>query len=116
MPKIVKTITNNNPAGIKPWIFPEDYSKHFTTNEIETILTPYFDYVQSLTGFVGTTQEEIGDTLVVKLEFDTMENLNAAESVLQGANPHSIVKTRMDLLKNKLTELGAESTFTHHVE
>jgi len=116
MPKIVKIITNNNPMGIKPWIFPENYSQYFTQNEIETILNPYFDYVQSLTGFVGTTQEEVGDTLVVKLEFDTVENLEAARTVLEGANQHEIVKTRMDLLKNKLAELGAESTFTHHVE
>jgi hypothetical protein len=116
MPKIVRVITNTNPSGVKPWILQEDYAEHFTQQEMDEILTPYFQFVASLTGFVETTQEEIDDTLVVKIEFDTMENLTAAENQISGADANIIVKTRMEFFKNRIQEMGGESTFAHHIE
>lgn len=109
MPKLVKTIINNNPGGVKPWIDTNEYLDHFTQQQIDEVITPYTDYVQNLPGFVSVTAEEVGGNLVIKHDFDTTENMIFAQSVLGGPNANSIVVTRNTLFTEKLQQLGANS-------
>lgn len=111
MPKIVKTITNKGPSGSKAWILESEYSDYFTQTEIDDILTPYTSFMSTLTGSMGYTVEELGNTLVVKQEFDTEDNMKAALNIIGGDGIHTIVKNRNDLIKNKLTGLGSSSSF-----
>jgi hypothetical protein len=109
MPKIVKTITNH--SNTKAWILDSEYPQYFTQEEIDTVLTPFTTFMTGLTGNMGYTVEEVDNKLVIKQEFDTHENMVAAVQVTTGNNADAIVKTRNDLIKTKLTELGSNSSF-----
>lgn len=110
MPKLVKTIINNNIGGVKPWIGVNEYPDHFTQQQIDEIITPYTDYVQNLPGFVTVTIREVNGNLEIKHEFDTTENMMYAQSVLGGPNANSIVVLRNNLFTEKLQQLGANSS------
>lgn len=107
MPKIVKTITNEGPVDSKAWILNSEYSEYFTQSEIDNILTPYTAFMTSLAGNIGYTIEEVDGTLIVKHEFDTVDNMQAALNVTTGPDIDIIVKNRNDLFINKLAELGS---------
>jgi hypothetical protein len=110
MPKLVKTIVNNNPGGVKPWIDTNEYLDYFTQQQIDEVITPYTDFVHNLPGFVSVTVEEINGNLVIKHEFDTTDNMRSAQSVLGGPNANSIVVLRNNLFTEKLKQLGANSS------
>jgi hypothetical protein len=110
MPKIIKTITNK--SNNKAWINTNEYQNYFTQEQIDGIINPYTDYVQSLPGFISVNIEETSNTLVITHEFDTQENLEVALNNLGGPNVNSIVVMRNTLFTEKLQGLGANSTLT----
>jgi hypothetical protein len=107
MPKIVKRIVNTNLNGNKPWILDSQQQDYFTQEEINDIIIPYKQYMKNLPGALSIDIEEVDSTLlVVKLEYDTEENLQNAVAVQK---ENVIVKRRNDLYKSKMNELGLTS-------
>ena len=107
MPKIVKRIVNTNLNGTKPWILDSQQQDYFTQEEIDDIIIPYTEYMKNLPGAISIDIEEVNNALlVVKLEYDTEENL---QNALAEQKENSIVKRRNDLYKSKMNELGLTS-------
>jgi len=110
MPKLIKTIINNNPGGVKPWIDIDEYPNYFTQQEIDDVINPYSDFLRNLPGLLSITVEEVNGNLVIKHDFDTTENMRFAQSLLGGPTANSIVTTRYTLFTEKLKQLGANSS------
>lgn len=107
MPKIVKTIVNTNTGGSKPWILDSQQQDYFTQEEINDIIIPYTEYMKNLPGAISIEVEEVDTTLlIVKLEYDTEENL---QNALAEQKENNIVKRRNDLYKSKMNQLGLTS-------
>ena len=107
MPKIVKRIVNTNLNGTKPWILDSQQQDYFTQEEIDDIIIPYTEYMKNLPGAISIDIEEVNNALlVVKLEYDTEENL---QNALAEQKENYIVKRRNDLYKSKMNELGLTS-------
>lgn len=110
MPKIVKTIVNTNQNGTKPWILDDQRQDYFTQEEINDIIIPYEEYMKNLPGAISIEIKEVDNSsLVVKLEYDTEENLQNALAMQGGNTINSVVKLRNDLYKSKMEELNLTS-------
>ena len=79
-----------------------DYEKYFSTEEINDVLKPYENFVQSLPGFVGLSVNESGNVCTVIQMYDTPENANLAYTHQFTETNNSIVLTRHKLFKIKI--------------
>jgi len=119
MAKYIRTVTKSTPEQI--WLNLSDPNillKYFTTNEVEDIITPYKNFVQSLPGYQSSVKNVINPlTMEIVTLFDTIENANNALTQLSRPfTPGTIQDKQFELVKSKKQELDLNYTVTHRVE
>lgn len=88
-----------------PWILLTDATL-FTQEEMDNVVTPYTNFVKSLTGNQGLTTDINGDTAVFTWTYDTMENAATARQEMTDIT-NTIVSAKNFLLHSKLQSANA---------
>lgn len=115
MPSVVMTITRDDTS--KEWFDPkpENWSKYFTQEEIDTVISPVHNTYMSLPGLLGNRIVDVDEkTRKVYTDYDTIENCRNAVLERHGNNP--LMQQRRELIANKRSELGVSYIFTYGVE
>ena len=117
MAKIINTITKQEQD---PWImvgaaFRNDY---FTQEEIDTIITPYFAFLDQLAGYNKTDSAAVvdGNQATVTTVFDTAEDAAAALPLLFGDRVATEVAAKNQLLSSKRQSYNVNYTYNVTVE
>lgn len=102
-----------------PWILLSDTSQ-FTQEEIDTIITPYYDYVKTLPGIQVQTpfpEPVITDnTSVSTLLFDTNKDIIVARDKLFLEPKDAAVINKNALIRQKLMAAGVKYTVETELE
>lgn len=117
--KMARLITVVTKYIFDPWMIvtPENAPQYFSQEEIDTILTPYFDYVRNLPGIIPEKfKQYTTDTQTTNVrEFDTVENAKNALFKMSVYSDEPIVIARNTLVQNKTKELGLHFEITNKI-
>ena len=112
MPTLVRTLTKSNTSD--PWIIPtkNSASASFTQDEIDTKLTPAWNYIVNFEGFIANSYSEIynGNTVAFSMQFNTTDNIaNFLQSTLVDPTDPAIIASN-NLVSNK--RMSANVSYT----
>ena len=100
----------------EPWIrfnSPEEAAAFFTAEEVQNIVIPYNNQLNSLPGYIGSSIVDITNrTMKIVREFDTLENANLAKAYLSNIDQASITGKYLKLFRDKRAELGLKYTYS----
>ena len=113
MPSIVLTTTKS--ASNVPWVNTSktDYS-NISESDYKTYITPYWNFVRSLTGFQSITNSVTDTTATVTISFDTSDNANnALVQIANGSN--QVVANRNTLYRETMSKMGISNNYSYMI-
>jgi len=113
MPSIVLTTTKS--ASNVPWVNTSktDYS-NISESDYKTYITPYWNFVRSLTGFQSITNSVTDTTATVTISFDTSDNANnALVQIANGSN--QVVANRNTLYRQTMDKMGVSNNYSYMI-
>jgi hypothetical protein len=117
MAKLITVITKQNIYD--EWIAtgPDNTKEHFSQEEIDNVLNPFYEYARNLPGIMPDKYKvytENRDMTVVR-EFDTRANAENALVKLSRYSDEPIVIARNALVQQRTKDLGVLYTFVNKI-
>lgn len=117
MAKLITVISKQNVWD--DWISsdPDSAHTHFTQEEIDNVLNPYYAYTRSLPGLDVDKYRVVivNNEMTVIREFDTVANAQNALVKLSKYSTEPIVIARNELVQQKTKDAGIVYTFVNKI-
>lgn len=114
MPSIVLTTTKS--ASNVPWVNTSktDYT-NISESDYQTYITPYWNFVRSLTGFQSITNSVTDTTATATISFDTSDNANNALMQITNNTGNKIISDRNHLYRQTMDKMGVSNNYSYMI-